>query len=65
MPPSLTIPELHSLHARALLRAGEARRDLARGRPILQDADLVLRTARLWIDAARNARGIIEQRRTA
>jgi len=59
----MTLADLHSLHARALTLAGEARRDLMRGRPIMNDADNVLRTARLWIDAARNARVVIEQRR--
>lgn len=58
-----SLADLHGYHARALANAAAARRDLARGGAIFNTKDMARRTARLMIDAARNVRVVIAQRK--
>lgn len=55
----LTLPELHSLHARALANAAACRRDYARGGTRWHAPEQALRSAHAMIEAARNVRNLI------
>ena len=59
----LTINGLHGLHARTLTRAASCRRDYAKGGTIWHPAELALLEARSFLDAAKNVRNVIENRR--
>lgn len=63
MPRLLTLPGLHELHARQLTIAADCRRDYAKGGTIWHPAELALLEARSFLDAAKNVRNVIENRR--
>lgn len=61
---TLTLPELHSLHARSLTAAADCRRDYAKGGTRWHTAEQAWSAARMFVGAARNARERIAARKS-